>query len=255
MKAIIALLKRLLAVSDEWLFPSDVLCLCCDRALGDEVTDGLCPACARELENLAQKQEKREEEEERELQPGIAFVHAAYPYEGCVRRLVHLLKFRSVRAAAVPLAKPMAFLLSGEEELLVPVPTDPGRKRKRGYNQATLLAEHISRTLGMPMCEALTRVRKSGPQTGLTLQERRENLVGCMEASGAVSGKRILLVDDVYTSGATAAEAARALHAAGCKSVGVFCAARAGIHDDDYSEPFPTAEIRRKTKKDKQNIR
>jgi len=236
----------MLAVLDDWLFPADVLCLCCDCALGEEVIDGLCPACARALEALAQKQEGREAEEERELPPGIVYVHAAYPYEGEVRRLVHLLKFSSVRAAAVPLARAMAYLPSGEEELLVPVPTDPARRKKRGYNQATLLAEHISKTLGMPMCEALARVRRSDPQTGLTLKERRRNLVGCMKANDAVNGKRVLLIDDVYTSGSTAMEAARALYEAGCKSVGVFCAAQAGIHDDNYAEPFPAADTAKK---------
>ena len=235
-----ALLRRILAVMDDWLFPERVTCLCCSQALGEEEEDGLCPACARALERLNAQQEEREQSSEALTLPeGIGFVHAAYPYRDQVRRLVHRLKFESIRAAAVPLARPMAYLPAGEEELIVPVPTDAQRKRKRGYNQATLLAQHIAKELGMPMEEALTRVKRCGPQTGLSFKERHTNLIGCMAASDAVNGKRILLVDDVYTSGATVSEAARALYAAGARSVGVFVAARAGLHDDDYSEPFP----------------
>lgn len=233
------ILKRALLVMDEWLFPQKVVCLCCGKALDEKERDGLCPACAQALERLNAQQEERDR-----LQPvlpaeGIRFVYAAYPYRDQARTLVHRLKFESVRAAAVPLAAPMAFLPSQDEEMIVPVPTDARRKRQRGYNQATLLAQHIADTLGMPMSEAVRRVRRCGPQTGLTLEERRKNLIGCMAASSAVSGKHVLLVDDVYTSGATAAEAARALYAAGAVSVGVFAAARAGLDDDRSAEPFP----------------
>lgn len=239
LKAIGNLAGRMMAAVDSWLFPDKVLCLCCSRALGEEEMDGVCPACVQALEEMAAQQEEWERREDTAPAEGLCFVHAAYPYRDQVRRLVHKLKFQSVREAAAVLAKPMAYLPSGEEELIVPVPTDPRRKRQRGYNQATLLARHIADALGMPVCEALVRVRRCAPQTGLPLERRRKNLVGCMAASEAVRGKRVLLVDDVYTSGATAAEAARALKEAGAVSVGMFAAARAGIHDTDYTEPFP----------------
>lgn len=228
---------RLLDALDDWLFPEEVLCLCCDQALDERARDGICPSCARALAQLAQKQEMREEEDGGELPEGLAYVHAAFPYEEQARRLIHRLKYESVRAAGVPLARQMAFLPSGEEEIIVPVPTDRRRQRKRGFNQASLLAEYIGRELGMEVCTALTRVDSRRPQTGLSAEERRTNLAGCMAASEAVNGKRVLLVDDVYTTGATAQEAVRALRVAGAAGVGMFAAARAGGCCDE-SDPF-----------------
>ena len=143
-----------------------------------------------------------------------------------------------MRAAAVPLARQMVFLPSADEDIIVPVPTDRKRQRKRGFNQATLLAQHVGRELGMEVCTALERVDSRRPQTGLTAAQRRKNLE---VSSGAVNGRRVLLVDDVYTTGATAQEAVRALRAAGAVSVGMFAAARAGS-PDGTEEPFELTE-------------
>lgn len=231
------ILSRLGAWMDDLLFPENVICLCCDHALGEEDADGLCRGCWLALEKLAAAQEQRETEQEM-LPDGIDYIHAAFVYEGPVRKLIHRLKYESVRAAAVPLAKQMVFLSSGEEEIIVPVPTDPRRERMRGFNQSALLAQHIAKELGMPMEKALRRVESRPPQTGLPLIKRRENLVGCMAASQAVNGKRVLLVDDVCTSGATVAEAARALREAGASGVGVFAAARAKGGRDELRDPF-----------------
>ena len=234
-------IERLIETLDELLFPENVLCLCCDHALGEDARDGICPACARSLEALAQAQEAREAEDGEALPEGLSYVHAAYPYEGQARTLIRRLKYERVRAASVPLARQMVFLPSGEEEIIVPVPTDRKRQRQRGFNQATLLAQHIGRELGMEVCVALTRVSSRRPQTGLSAAQRRMNLVGCMASSEAVNGKRVLLVDDVYTTGATAQEAARALRSAGAVSVGMFAAARAGGRDEEQ-DPFELTE-------------
>ncbi len=237
------LLKRIVGKQDELLFPGDVLCLCCDRALDDGAQCGVCKSCRCALALLALEQEARETELASDPLPeGIAYVHAAYPYEGAARRLIHRLKYESVRAAAVPLAQAMAYLPSGEEEAIVPVPTDKRRMRRRGFNQATMLADEIGRMLGMQVVPALHRIQARCPQTGLSGVQRRENLRGCMAVRlsdrKTVAGRRILLVDDVYTTGATVQEAARALLAAGAKSVGVFAAARAGTGMDEQTDPF-----------------
>lgn len=238
-KRLLCALARLGAWLDDLLFPQDVLCLCCEHALGADVQDGLCAGCAGALEELARVQEEREMCGTREaLPPGIDYVHAAYPYQAQARKLIHRLKYGSVRAAAVPLCAQMACLPAGEEEIIVPVPTDARRERRRGFNQATLLAEHIGRVWGMPVCPALVRVQARRPQTGLPAAERRANLVACMAASRDVCGRRVLLVDDVYTTGATAQEAARALLAAGALSVGVLAAARAMEGQAEAQDPF-----------------
>lgn len=241
-KLISKLCKRAGEWVDDLLFPRDVLCLCCEGALGEDAQDGVCPACARALDALAAAQEAWEEETHGALPEALAYVHSAFAYDAQARTLIHQLKYHYVRAAAVPLAKGMATLPAGEEEILVPVPTDERRRKKRGFNQATLLAGHLAARWGMPMCEALTRVRRCAPQTGLNEKQRRENLVGCMTVSERsmpkIRGKRILLIDDVYTTGSTASEAARALLAAGAGSVGVLTAARAGLGKKNENVPF-----------------
>lgn len=240
-----ALLSRL----DEWLFPDNVLCLCCDRALGEDAEDGICPACADALQRLNRKQEERERISQRKPPEGMDYVHAAYPYEGPARQLVHRLKYDCVRAAHVPLARPMVFLPSGEEEIIVPVPTDPARRRRRGYNQAELLARYIGKELGMEVVTALYRKEKRRPQTGLNAAQRRSNLLGCMEAKPAVSGRRVLLIDDVYTTGATAQEAARALRAAGALGVGMLAACMAMDELKGGNDPFALPQNRANRKK------
>lgn len=238
MKRIRRVLSRIGAWIDDLLFPEDVLCLCCDRALGGDAHSGVCKGCQKALDALARRQEETERADRRPLPEGIDYIHSALVYEGPARKLIHRLKYESVRRAAEPLAQRMVYLPSGEEEIIVPVPTDKRRERRRGFNQSALLAQHVGKELGMQVIPALARVDARRPQTGLTAKQRHENLVGCMAASGAVSGKRVLLIDDVCTTGATLREAARALMSAGAAGVGVFTAARAGTPEDDAADPF-----------------
>lgn len=207
----------------ELLYPSGVSCLCCGEALGEEAQDDVCPDCSRALAQLEAGQAHTAEEP---LLPGIAYVACAYPYTAQARRLIIRLKYERVREAAAPLARAMAMLMSGEEEVLVPVPTTKRRERQRGFNQAAVLCEQIADILGMPMDNALSRTDDRMSQVLLSGVMRRRNVEGTMRARDSVCGKRVLLIDDVYTTGATAAEAARALREAGALSVGVFAAAR-----------------------------
>lgn len=234
---------RLLAAMDELLFPSDVVCLCCDRALGEDAEYGMCPACAKALSRL-RAQQAQAEAERSELPEGIGFVRAAFPYDAQARTLVRRLKYESVRAAAVPLAAAMAQLDCGDAQLIVPVPTDERRRRRRGFNQATLLAQALGKALDLDVMEAVVRTRRCEPQTGLTAAQRRCNLLGCMAADSAVSGKRVLLVDDVYTTGSTVSEAARALKEAGAAGVCVLVAARAVQADTHEDDPFALPQQR-----------
>lgn len=238
------LLVRIGGWMDDLLFPENVACLCCDHALGEDDVDGVCGGCRKALETLARRQEAREAAQRDPLPEGIDYIHAAYVYEGPARKLIHRLKYESVRQAAIPLAKQMIFLPSGEEEIIVPVPTDPKREKKRGFNQSALLGGYIAKELGMTMETALVRVDARRPQTGLSMQERQANLIGCMQAGQSVSGRRVLLVDDVCTTGATLCEAARALRQAGARSVGVFACARAAGGQDEPRDPFIPAPKR-----------
>ncbi len=221
--------SALIARAEAWLFPPGVGCVCCDAALSGGEEDDLCDACRERLLRLAAKQEARSREGEEPPPEGVDYVSAAYPYEDEARKLVLRLKFRGVRGAAVPLARAMAMLPGGEEVAIVPAPTTKKRLRERGFNQAQLLGELLAQELGMPLLLALTREDNRIAQSTLGARARRRNLTGCMRADASVAGKRVLLVDDVYTTGSTAQEAARALREAGASGVGVFVAARSAL--------------------------
>ncbi|MDH3443182.1 MAG: ComF family protein [Deltaproteobacteria bacterium] len=115
-------------------------------------------------------------------------------------------------------------------EIIVPVPLHPKRLRWRGFNQSVLLAREVSRAYQVPMDPfLLQRRRETSPQTQLTEDERRKNMRGAfaLGAGKSVRGKIVLLLDDVYTSGATVDECSRVLRKAGAKAVYVLTLARA----------------------------
>lgn len=224
-------ISRVMAWCDELLFPQGVTCLCCARAPKHELEDGLCESCAAALDVLRAQQEKREQVLS-DMPQGIAYVHAAFPYCDQARQLVRMLKYQRIRDAAVPLWRAMTMLPSGEEVVFVPVPTTRKRLRERGFNQATLLAQGLGDTLGMPVADVLERIGEQEAQARLSAEKRLHNLKGCMRCTRPMEGEKVVLVDDVYTTGATAQEAARALLAAGATWVGVFVAAQALDEDD-----------------------
>ena len=144
--------------------------------------------------------------------------------EGAIREAIHALKYQTVRAAAPILGQLLAhwfeaFPVPGE--LVVPVPLHKRRLRSRGYNQSALLAEELSRLSGLPMTErVLVRTRDTPPQVSLSGREERvKNVEGSFSCVGGVEGRKILLVDDVVTTGSTLSACASALRASGVDSV------------------------------------
>ncbi|MFR5795116.1 MAG: ComF family protein [Christensenellales bacterium] len=129
-------LFRLLNIVDSWLFPEKITCLCCDSVLGDDEQDGLCPGCTQALARLGGVFQTAPPP------AGIHSAFAAFPYADQPRKLILMLKFESVRAAALPLAQAMSALPLGESDALVPC-RPPAAVRQRGFNQARLLAEHL----------------------------------------------------------------------------------------------------------------
>ena len=149
--------------------------------------------------------------------PGLARCAALLAYEGPARELVTQLKYRNARTSARWLAERMAALVADVGlDVVTWAPTTELRRRARGFDQAEVLARHVARSLGVPPAPLLVRF-PGPPQTGRTLLERRDGPQ--FAARRSVAGRRVLLVDDVVTTGATLGSAARALRSAGALEV------------------------------------
>lgn len=151
-----------------------------------------------------------------EWPPGLSRVRSAVWLKEGAHHAVHQLKYEGWWRAAEAMADAMLGLepLTGQVSL-IPVPLAARRLRTRGYNQGERLAAALSARTGLALrTDVLSRRRETGTQTALTPEARRANVAGAF-AARPVSGLRAVLVDDVFTTGATLAEAAAALHAAG----------------------------------------
>jgi ComF family protein len=157
----------------------------------------------------------------------FASARAAVEYDDRVRRIVAAWKERGLRRLVDEAADLVAESLepSGAAALVF-VPRDRDRALRRGHHPAEALARELALRWDLPLVAALARVRAASRQRGLTRAERRRNLRGAFVARGAVPS-RVCLVDDVYTTGATAQFAASALRAAGARRVDVVTFARA----------------------------
>jgi len=193
-------------------------CACCGLPFQsfDYGPDHLCGGCMLEL-------------------PPYAGARSFGYYTGELGRVIQELKFRGRRGLAGRLAPLLAAAYAetwadGDFDLLAAVPLHPGRKRERGYNQSELLARALARLLDIPCRPLLDRVRETLPQVGLPDSKRKENVRGAFRCAHGCepAGKRILLIDDVMTTGATVASAAGALLAGGALRVSVLTVARAG---------------------------
>jgi len=157
----------------------------------------------------------------------FATARAAVPYERAVPRLVTAWKERGLRRLAESAAAVVAERLPAPRAPLVTfVPADGERRLQRGHHPAARLAEALAVRWQLPCQPLLARTEASVRQRGLSLVERRRNVAGAFRAEAGLAGT-VVLVDDVYTSGATASAAASALRAAGARRVEVVTFARA----------------------------
>lgn len=177
----------------------------------------------------------------RQVPPDFARAVSFGSYDGELRDLLHLFKFTGIRAVAPLLGSRLAEAIlslegtAGPDLLVVAVPLFRTRARERGFNQAELLAEsaltHVRRMRPdwrlQPAHGSLKRKRGTESSFVLSRRGRRRNLAGAFQVAGEVAGREILLIDDIFTSGATARECARVLVRAGASKVWVATVARA----------------------------
>jgi len=224
-----------------------IACLGCERAQPHSRTDAqvLCDTCRLEMRAIApprcercgQTRDRWEGESCgfcKDWPPALSWAASAVWYDqGPARRLVQALKYGGWRVAAEPMADVTMRILGTrlrEACLLVPIPLGRQRQRERGHNQAEVLARAIAQRSGLRVADLLGRTRETRSQTALDPRERRENVAGAFEVSGVggrVSGERLVLIDDVLTTGATLVAAAEALATSGAVEVGAVTFARA----------------------------
>lgn len=159
-------------------------------------------------------------------------IHSVAYAEGVLREAIHLFKYKGARVLGESFSQMLyAYwqMQSFVVDVLVPVPLHSRRHRERGYNQSAILAEQLGRLAGVS-CDTATlqRIRYTQPQVGLDAQRRRENVAGAFAcADDSFAGKRVLLIDDVFTTGSTLRACGEALKASGARSVSALTLARA----------------------------
>jgi ComF family protein len=192
------------------------------RCAGCGRVDALwCERCLRDLETLPITLHQSTFREETGVQGAVVSTGA---HEGRLQEAVQALKYHNTPLLGNPLGDRLAAALDAlgwSPDLIVPVPLHESRRRERGYNQAGLLAERLAARIGAPLeSTALRRERVTRSQVGLNRSERLQNVVDAFEAEPfLVRGRDVLLVDDVFTTGATLSACALSVVQAGAQAV------------------------------------
>ena len=229
-------LKRTLKHLQQRLMPGS--CLLCAADSGGTL---LCPACVTDLPALPEFRCPQCGEQTTHGErcgaclkepPAFTRVDALFRYEFPVDRIIQAFKYGHQLALADWAGERLAKIIDEKDyDLLIPLPLHPQRLRERGFNQSVEIARHIASQTGIPLDhQTLIRTRATAPQAELALKERARNVRGAFECRADHSGRRILLIDDVMTTGATLREAARVLKLHGAAVINIAVIARALKH-------------------------
>jgi len=204
-----------------FLFP--LQCAICGRSLTADNRDRVCKDCWGRIIYLNRPID---------IRLSLEKIWSVGVYDGVLKDLIHQFKYKQKKYLANPLGKLLVdfvrkYLKEERFDYIVPIPLEKAREKKRGYNQAELLARVLGEAVNKPVLTHLVeRRKKTKPQFGLKREERFENLSGAFEISEPgkknvppIAGKTILLLDDLATTGATLDECAKALKRAGVSEV------------------------------------
>lgn len=214
-------LKRMISAVADALFPHVPGCIVCHVEKG--VENGLCETCRSKMDALR-------------YGPTSAMnlsAYSVYEYDGIAVRIVRGYKYSDKRYFYKFMAREMANALSEdarETTAICHVPLHERRRAERGFDQAELLAKEMARLTLLPFVHALKRVKRTKTQTRLSEHQRAENMSDAFTCIEGIRG-HVVLVDDVLTTGATAAECAKALFERGAKSVRIYTFARTVFSD------------------------
>lgn len=147
--------------------------------------------------------------------------YSAWPYQNEYREVIIAFKFSNQPWLAKCLAKEMLYFLPADYDVLVPIPLHWSRLRERGYNQSLLLAQELSKLSGLPCREYLVRTKVTKHQAELSRQERKKNLQQAFAVKNKenVQKKKVILIDDIFTTGATVLSCGQVLYQAGVKKI------------------------------------
>lgn len=228
--------KKIYKSYAEIVFPPT--CACCGLCTNSEV-NSICSLCR-------QKRFENAGEASKDILPqSVSFVHTLWFFDkgGYLQDLLHQLKYHFMRNIGIELgtvlgkdflhhhSKNELSLIEKSNPLIIPVPLHVNKRRKRGYNQARALAEGVSRSIGWDLIKkgSIERTRKTKTQTGLTLEQRSENLKGAFRIADreVIKNRHCIIIDDVFTTGATTFELAKTLYEINEIPPGILTVARA----------------------------
>lgn len=202
------------------IYPDPLYCICCGNIVDETRTYGLCDHCVRHMVW---------DTSEPDIRDGMEFMRCCQ-YGIYERTLIFSLKYNGKRYISRHIAEIMRDKLknAGRDrnyDIIVPVPLYKGKVRQRGFNQTALIGKYLAKETSMKCIEeALIRVRETRPMRGLSPEERAANIAGCFalneKTKDELKGKRLLLLDDFFTTGATAMECRRELEKTRPASIG-----------------------------------
>lgn len=221
-------IKNIIEIISDLIFPRYLRCIVCNAELKEDTSYSLCKDCAKQIvlvdENTSCRVCGRGIYDEDSIlcedcstqKPYFRRGFSVVIYNECAKKLVHGVKYSNKRYISFYMAKMMVDKLKKHYlnyDYILYVPIHIKKEQERGYNQAKLLADYISKDIGVPVNHSLIRIKYTGEMNKLSKKLRSLNLINAfdMEDKYVLRNKHVLLIDDVYTTGATANECARVL--------------------------------------------